>query len=1563
VHRKSVRVSRGGCALPILVAALLLIAAGPDATRARALAFQPQLGMPAEALNMVGVAPGEQGGPTFWATGGIGSVPVAVEGLTLKKADVLLRRAQAGGWQIVPVLGVKQEQLSFTGSPSVSYDGDIVLLSSDAADHQTVLTRAAGGPFEVAPAPSGEGAGAVLEKGESLYPSASSGSPIFTAIDESPSQVGALVVPASLSAEDPGVLHYDSAGATWTREPICAGTTLSAGACATPATGLTPLAIAASSPQNAWLLAAQSEKLELFKRELAPGAATPVWVESQPADLTPWAQASEKDEVVPRASGQMLTVTSRGVWIDAALDTPTTHHADISLLVSTAAPSEVEGTWCYPQSVCKQEQGGHEQGSLGAPLPEEYRSFAWPEPGEDGTRLIVGLEEGALLRLQGSGNFAYEVGWGGDGSADAEFSSPEEGWVSQAGSSNSGQLVHVTSTGAAAGASAEAELCELHQLCAWPLTFRRPLLAIAQQPGTPAGDPNAEVLAVGDQGQVARYKPGQGWVPEFLYTASGQVATPTLRGVAWPEPNRAYAVGDEGAMWLWNAETGLWEPDPAAPLGLHDNFTAIAFSPSDPTLGYAVGKQGALLAYDKTWTQQRLPPGLEAADFTSVAFAGTEALATYRLVNAADEEEGGLLVSNEGGEWQVEPQMQKLLAGLGAPRATVLSKVAGLPDGGTVVAGPGLVIERDNVSSPWHFSPQPLPEAQNIAALAAIEAGSHVQALVSVDLNELSNPNNLTNIFRAKDAPQEPGFGQPATLIEPDPLPITGYLLRQSASGEWEDLEQQAYPFPAGSSTGSDLPDWPDAVLALDVNQSGSEGWAVGGQTGSLIELSRLTAYRLESQTAVALRLGEGGAAPRQSTAMVLAPSGTATFALGGNAQCSTPCVALANEHPGPDAWLSGAVARAAQIGGLRAFLYSGARVAPAVGRTLEPAAFEREEGAYAEDLREGEREGGKNLETFAHVAASPSDLNAAGSVGTFTSELGGFMVGQEKEPAGGAPPPAGTAAYAFESQGEGGPVWVIVLDFSASSLPEGEREWLEKELVLASESGPEKKGDPAIVLGNADVVDSAAPNRAADGVAVQKALLEPQGKKDASASAYLFDSENENVQESIGPSNRKVEVLGSGTLGYVPPSPRPEEFLGASGFLLVSVHVGERNKATNIAPVTASLLPNISQLALDPTDGTLLRRSQVALFKGLARRPHGGLELEGSSTASSSAVLEPNPYVPIPDECNGPDCAQFVAPKYTFTVRNTTEEHSKENKEEEKEYDRNPQYGGFVERERNSSNLHAVKQNAEGKPIPDEPRYASGEHKGELTPNREFEKNSKGEPINERGEVVEPEESGTFCAYNPTRKERPMTVTVEAGGLSYTEEVTIQGGSVEQPCGTVVLAHPPAVEAKASAAVSPLPPSSPPASAPAPVAVVPPPPAAAPPPPPAPPAPLAKAPPPPPPFFFTPLPAVPPLAVVLPPPPVLARPIPPSGTAPVTVVSPAVAPEEKREDEEAVESARNSMAVYEPDNPHLPPLVPLALIVLAAGAGASLRRTGRARRPRRVTPALARAERGRRGR
>ena len=101
-----------------------------------------------------------------------------------------------------------------------------------------------------------------------------------------------------------------------------------------------------------------------------------------------------------------------------------------------------------------------------------------------------------------------------------------------------------------------------------------------------------------------RYEPGRGWQREFLLSSSGSVNKATLRGVAWPEPARAHAVGDLGAMWQWNAADDLWVADPGVPIGFEGNLMDVAFDPADPDRGYAVGKGGVLLSL-----RQELGPG------------------------------------------------------------------------------------------------------------------------------------------------------------------------------------------------------------------------------------------------------------------------------------------------------------------------------------------------------------------------------------------------------------------------------------------------------------------------------------------------------------------------------------------------------------------------------------------------------------------------------------------------------------------------------------------------------------------------------------------------------------------------------------------------------------------------------------------------------------------------------------------------------------------------------------------------------------------------------------------
>src|SRR5262249_6167484 len=152
---------------------------------------------------------------------------------------------------------------------------------------------------------------------------------------------------------------------------------------------------------------------------------------------------------------------------------------------------------------------------------------------------------------------------------------------------------------------------------------------------------------------------------------------------------------------------------------------------------------------------------------TSVTFAGSEAIASYRRPLEAGRagETGGLIV-NEGSGWHPDPGVDALLASLG-PSPPVLTQVAGLPDGGAVAAGPGIVIDRDSAAARWRMAAQPLPEAENISALAALREGGEVRALVSIDTYPQSSPEGP--LYTAIDNPTPSSPGQPLPLIAPDP--------------------------------------------------------------------------------------------------------------------------------------------------------------------------------------------------------------------------------------------------------------------------------------------------------------------------------------------------------------------------------------------------------------------------------------------------------------------------------------------------------------------------------------------------------------------------------------------------------------------------------------------------------------------------------------------------------------------------------------------------------------------------------------------------------------------------
>ncbi|HTU28940.1 MAG TPA: hypothetical protein VMF07_06140, partial [Solirubrobacteraceae bacterium] len=1300
-------------------------------------------------------------------------------------------------------------------------------------------------------------------------------------------------------------------GGSWAREPVenlVAGSTFSplALACGPDTTQAT------DSPSNCWMLATVTTNgaTALTVYERVSDASSPTGDGWMPQTVNDNFLSGNGSQVtVSPLSGtqgggsgngngaQMLTVTSQGLWVDfgAQVGSGSTP-IDVSEFLTPGSAGQLgsQGAWCSVQSASP-----YCTGSLGGLFPSTagYLSFAWPGSGsDDGERIITGGDQGTLLEFAGSGDFAQVAGTGGSLESGSEvqggaFDSPTEGWVSDGGEVEQ-----------AVDGEGEPQVEEFTNdptpdaLTSDSVPFGSPLLAVASAPNTTPGSPSGAAIAVGVNGEVAQYVPGSGWTPQSLLNSAGVAQTPTLRGVAWPEARRAYAVGDNGAMWVWQGDTGLWEPDPAKPFNFDENLTGIAFEPGNPDIGWAVGKDGTMLQFGKTWTQAALPAALQNVDFTSIAFAGGVALATYRGFDAGgvnqEEFDGGLAI-NTGAGWVPDDAANEVLDAVPSssaadPADTVLSKVAGLPGGGAVAAGPGGVIETDSVSSgSWALSPEPLPEAANISAVAAYQQPSgQVGAIVSIDVNSNLDPNGMNGgrpdgivptVWQDEVPPTISAGGPPA--FEPaDPFPDTGYLLEQSG-GSWTDLEHMTYPIGGSSSSlAADVPVRPDPVLALLVSPNGAEGLAVGGQTGDVAgTATSVTTTLAQSETAGIMRFGAGTAtAAGEGTAQLSANTSEANFVLAGDAACATACADDAGLSLAPDLSLTNALSEAGRISGVRGVLYDGGRFVGTPGfgsATLDPE-LNREEALLAQSTLP------------VHVAPSV-DVDGIGDgtgLTSFLSNLGADDPGQ----GGTLGSTTGEGYYAFNSTGpSGNDVLVIVLDFASddNTIDPGQLLWLQTEL-----SDAKGQHEPAIVMG-ADSLgfalpdpDTVGPQQAANPQAVISALAQ------GGASAYLFDYPSANVQTTITSGGVSIPAFGSGTLGYVQPPGALADSLGSSAMLVISVQTAHRNASSNIAPVTAAAIPNIQQLAIDATDGTLLRRSQVALFDGLARRPLEGTEWQANAAGGPPTFLGPEPYDPIPNDCQGRNCSFQIPEQFSFTSSK-------------------PAIGNFVEHDDSSSNPLAVKLGNNQLPVAD----AS---------------------------------SGLFCAFNAGT----TTITLTAGDLTYSMPVTVQSGSVEYPCGTVPAPESSSSSAETGVSIPPIKTSAPkiqqkvdhpriPVRVPPPVVVHHPvphprPAPATPHPHPLPTVPNGAA-------------AVPPVRALAPAPPAPAgRPIPPSGTSQVpsnSSVAENIPAAQKEREKLAATQGVDAMAAHDPDGPLPLPAWTIPLLVLAMASGAAgLRRRGR---------------------
>src|SRR4029077_19675719 len=270
--------------LVVLLAAIALLLAiglpGPAGTPRAAgqtgggeVTAQTDDAVPARGVVMIGASPSEAPNET-WGIGEVGALNGGSWGI--------VRYADGAGWSRAPWLDSSAQPPSESvlkpdSSPlagRITPGGAGALLATVSREGQpgreVLLVRAPGRDFqETAPVPDeGEGEGALMKPGESLF--SRTRAPLIAALDEGGGRAGALVVPVNggeSGVEEDGVLHWDGDG--WTREQIEVPVE------SEEHKDLRVLAIGASSPANAWLLAQLPQQTEpggvaLFRRPPNP---------------------------------------------------------------------------------------------------------------------------------------------------------------------------------------------------------------------------------------------------------------------------------------------------------------------------------------------------------------------------------------------------------------------------------------------------------------------------------------------------------------------------------------------------------------------------------------------------------------------------------------------------------------------------------------------------------------------------------------------------------------------------------------------------------------------------------------------------------------------------------------------------------------------------------------------------------------------------------------------------------------------------------------------------------------------------------------------------------------------------------------------------------------------------------------------------------------------------------------------------------------------------------------------------------------------------------------------
>ena len=568
------------------------------------------------------------------------------------------------------------------------------------------------------------------------------------------------------------------------------------------------------------------------------------------------------------------------------------------------------------------------------------------------------------------------------------------------------------------------------------------------------------------------------------------------------------------------------------------------------------------------------------------------------------------------------------------------------------------MLERDSVTSPWRVSDQPLP-GDTVVAAAAVRSGARVQAIVSVQ-PQVAYPPSLPTVITDPNSP--------APLLPPNPLPASGYLLRETANG-WIDDEQTSYTSPT-----EDKPSRP-----IRSRRSTSVPTATGGPSAG--GAARPTSPAAAAPPRVPAVSRCATACPRPASTATSRPAdrhrrrsarprhrsrsrpAQANFLVAGNAACAQSCADLRDEQLAPDQNLTRMMGVAANLinqpGGPRALLLhrrpAGERDArrrrrePLCPAVRDSARVSPSYPAISADISGG---GDRSRPSLARSVASrrrsvPARRRTASSAGSIPGRPIGdwwradaLCVRQHR---------AGRNRWRRRDRQL---AWVARRE---RSVPESGRAAGTVAPVrpgrrqAARDSRWMRRGQPRTSIPSSRRRSTLPP------MPIRRPRSSPRAAHRPTCTTAPEEQRTSRVPAAAATT---IPEYGTGTLGYRFPLQQttapgqPDALFGQTGYLIVSVDTQHRNADTNVAPVTASWSRccRISRFQAVRRDA-LAAKPSGPLPGWLGRRPVAG-DRWGPTSAGDASPNPPgaDPYTTFPpDQCLQANCSSFVAPQYSF--------------------------------------------------------------------------------------------------------------------------------------------------------------------------------------------------------------------------------------------------------------------------------------------------------------------------